>query len=354
MSAGEQMVRKFGDSWLTIHRADYHKILWDAAEKAGADLRLGAQVERLFADSVDSVDSVGVFLVGGECVTADVIVGADGLWSVTRDFVLGWHSPPIESGDMAHRATFKRGDLLGLQDSQVEELMNKGAVTCWMGPNRHAVFYPTDGGDSYNLVLLSANDMPQGVHEEIGNNDDMMLRFEGWDARLTTMISSISHVLKWKLFHHKELSEWTKGPVALLGDACHPTLPYQAQGAAMASEDGAVLGKLLGLLHKSKLPDKQYIPDVLKLYESLRKSRTTTNVQGAVSNRSTYHLPDGPQQQWRDACLAAANLYPVQTEFKIADEGYKTDMLGSDSVRECASAFENWVEKHRRDFRASI
>lgn len=189
------------------------------------------------------------------------------------------------------------------------------------------------------------------------------------------MISSISHVLKWKLFHHKELSEWTKvgesrglyhligslnsyiysqGPVALLGDACHPTLPYQAQGAAMASEDGAVLGKLLGLLHNSKLPDTQYIPDVLKLYESLRKSRTTTNVQGAVSNRSTYHLPDGLQQQWRDACLAAASLYPVQTEFKIADETYKMDMLGSDSVRECASAFENWVEKHRRDFRASM
>ncbi|KAK1856983.1 salicylate hydroxylase [Colletotrichum chrysophilum] len=335
MSAGEQMVRKFGDAWLTIHRADYHKILWDAAEKAGADLRLGAQVERLFADSVDYV---GVFLVGGECITADVIVGADGLWSVTRDFVLGWHSPPVESGDMAHRATFKRGDLLGLQDFQVEKLMNQGAVTCWMGPNRHAVFYPTDGGDSYNLVLLSANDMPQGVHEEIGNTDDMKLRFEGWDTRLTMMISSISHVLKWKLFHHKELSEWTKGAVALLGDACHPTLPYQAQGAAMASEDGAVLGKLLGLL----------------LYESLRKSRTTTNVQGAVSNRSTYHLPDGPQQQWRDACLAAANLYSVQTEFKIADEGYKIDMLGSDSVRECAIAFENWVEKHRRDCRASI
>ncbi|CAI0642922.1 unnamed protein product [Colletotrichum noveboracense] len=158
------------------------------------------------------------------------------------------------------------------------------------------------------------------------------------------MISSISHVLKWKLSHHKELSEWTKGPVALLRDACHPTLPYQAQGAAMASEDGAVLGKLLGLLHKSKLPDTQYIPDVLKLYESLR-SRV---------DRSTYHLPDGLQQQWRDACLAAASLYPVQTEFKIADEAYKMDMLGSDSVRECASAFENWVEKHRRDFRASM
>ncbi|KAH9225491.1 hypothetical protein K456DRAFT_1755397 [Colletotrichum gloeosporioides 23] len=282
MSAGEQMVRKFGDAWITIHRADYHKILWDAAEKAGADLRLGAQVERLFADSVDSV---GVFLVGGECITADVIVGADGPWSVTRDFVLGRHSPPVESGDMAHRATFKRGDLLGLQDSQVEELMNRDAVTCWMGPNRHAVFYPTDSGDSYNLVLLSANDMPQGFHEEIGNTDDMKLRFK----------------------------------VALLRDARHPTLPYQAQGAAMASEDGAVLGKLLGLLHKSKLPDTQYIPDVLKLYESLRKSRTTTN-----------------------------------TEFKIADEAYKMDMLGSDSVRECASAFENWVEKHRRDFRASM
>lgn len=85
-----------------------------------------------------------------------------------------------------------------------------------------------------------------------------------------------------------------QGSVALLGDACRPTLPYQAQEAAMAVEDGAVLGKLLGLLSQFPRIDETerhlLVPAALKLSESLRKSRTTLNVQGAVRNQEMYHM----------------------------------------------------------------
>jgi salicylate hydroxylase len=103
--------------------------------------------------------------------------------------------------------------------------------------------------------------------------------------RLQALIAEIPSSLKWKLQSFKPLETWVKGPVALLGDACHPTLPYQAQGAAMAVEDGACLGKLLGLAAKSKTN----IPEVLQLYEGLRKDRTTLNVEGANGNRKLYH-----------------------------------------------------------------
>lgn len=52
------------------------------------------------------------------------------------------------------------------------------------------------------------------------------------------------------------------------GDSCHPMLPYLAQGANSSLEDGAVLGQLLG-----HMTDKAQLPRILRLYETLRKSR---------------------------------------------------------------------------------
>ena len=111
----------------------------------------------------------------------------------------------------------------------------------------------------------------------------------------------------------------------------------------MAVEDGAVLGKLLGLLDKSQIHDeKNHIPEILKLYESLRKTRTTTNVQGANSNRVSYHLPDGPLQQERDACLSRGvrSLTGVRNHF--ADLEYLRSLLAFDAVGEAIQAFEKW------------
>ncbi|KAJ4310575.1 hypothetical protein N0V84_010910 [Fusarium piperis] len=112
----------------------------------------------------------------------------------------------------------------------------------------------------------------------------------------------------------------------------------------MAVEDGAVLGKLLGLLDKSQIKDdeKNQIPEILKLYESLRKTRTTTNVQGANSNRVSYHLPDGPLQQERDASLSRGvrSLTGVRTHF--ADWEYLRSLLAFDAVGEAIQAFKKW------------
>lgn len=126
--------------------------------------------------------------------------------------------------------------------------------------------------------------------------------------------------------------------MTLLGDACHPTLPYQAQGAAMAVEDGAVLGRLLGLFNSTPTAGIS-VTHVLDLYERLRKSRTTTSVQGAVSNRRMYHMPDGVQQVERDAELEAAD-YSKPSLYRWLDPEYNRDMLGFDVVMDCEKAFE--------------
>lgn len=231
--------------------------------------------------------------------------------------------------------------------------MSKHTVTLWMGPSSHAVFYPMRSGEEFNLVLLCPDNLPSSVRTQPGNFEEMREVFKGWDPVISKIISKVREkpVLKWKLLHHKELTRWTRECVALLGDSCHPSLPYQAQGAAMAVEDAAVLGTLLGLyqasLSTSSTGRQTTIPEVLKLYESLQKERTTTNVQGAVSNRSMYHMADGPEQEERDMILMGTKQAMVEgdgnSKFIFIDSGYQKKLLGRDSVADARRAWQEWT-----------
>ncbi|KAH1498606.1 hypothetical protein KXW18_005215 [Aspergillus fumigatus] len=300
MPCGESIVKEYGAPWIVIHRADYHRILLDKARDLGVAIRLGALVEKVLVDDT-------AVIVGSETIAGDVIIGADGLWSKIREAVLDEPHPPEETGDLAYRATFSRAQLLALNDPEVKALCEKQGVTAWLGPKKHAVFYPVRGGHEYNLVLLQPDDLPPGVRTTQGDVDEMRYGYREWDPTLAKMISCIPAVLKWKLCHLPELPRWTKGSVTLLGDACHPTLPYQAQGAAMAVEDGAVLGLLLH--HVASSPDyRSKIPQALKLYEDVRKPRTARNVQGAIRNRGGFHLEDGLLQRLRDLVLSWSGL----------------------------------------------
>ena len=117
----------------------------------------------------------------------------------------------------------------------------------------------------------------------------------------------------------------------------------------MAVEDGAVIGYLLGSLSKSLASDRDQSPNrtdlisrVLKLYERLRKSRTTLNVRGAMANRIFYHMPDGAGQEKRDEVLATADYKTVRTEYNWVDSKYQRDLLAYDAVKEASNAFEQW------------
>jgi salicylate hydroxylase len=135
--------------------------------------------------------------------------------------------------------------------------------------------------------------------------------------------------------------------VALLGDACHPTLPYQAQGAAMAVEDGCALGIVLGLLSRLDVArPRTLVPDVLKLYESMRKHRTTVNVQGAIENRKLYHMEDGPGADARNAALRGTDWFDPQSKnpWKWANLGYLKDLMGFDTIQDARDRFGAWRE----------
>lgn len=212
-----------------IHRGDYQHVLLKSAEEAGVNLVLSAEVTAI-TPAVAGTNEEGrecVALKDGRNFAADVVVGADGLWSMCREYVLEHPAPPKETGHLAFRGTFSRKQLLALRDDKVDQLMEASNIQVWIGPDQHAVFYPLRDHTEYNLVLICSDDLPEGVRTANGSLEEMRALFEGWDPMLTRVISCQSTALKWKLLHFKELDTWCRGVVALLGDASHPTLPYQ-------------------------------------------------------------------------------------------------------------------------------
>lgn len=163
------------------------------------------------------------------------------------------------------------------------ELVNNPAINYWMGLNAHAVCYLLKGGGLYNIVLACPDNLPELVNTQAADIQEMRDFFAKWDPRLKTLLSIVQETSKWRLQNSEEMKKWShpSGKFALLGDACHATLPYLAQGAAMAVEDGAVLGTLM-----EKLGDKAQLKDVLVIYEKLRKERTTHVVKSSRSRTS--------------------------------------------------------------------
>ncbi|KAJ9612792.1 hypothetical protein H2204_014897 [Knufia peltigerae] len=343
-NGGKKMIEDFNGPWFVIHRADYHGVLLDETLRLGGALRLDAEVVEIDYEA----ERPQVVLHTGEVISGDVIVGADGLWSKIRDIILGEASPPTPTGDLAYRGTFSRDQLEAFNDPGINELINSRCTYNWVGPDRHSVFYPVRDATAFNLVLIRPDNLPPGTRTETGDIDEMRMTYEGWDPVLSKIISCHNSVLKWKLCHHDELRTWVKNNLVMIGDACHPTLPYQAQGAAMAAEDGLVLGLLLGRLqNETSIPDdekRSHINSALQLFENLRKKRTTTNVKGARANRIMYHMHDGPEQEARDQDLADVD-WVKPSRWGWADPGYQKQMLAFDSVADTHKAFDRWLSE---------
>lgn len=261
-----------------------------------------------------------------------------------RERVLDQPDLPQETGDLAYRGTFSRKQFAALNDPRIDALMQDNMAQLWMGPDKHCSFYPVRGGNEFNLVMLRPDDLPRGARSAAGELEEVRETFKDWDPVIQSMISCMPSVLKWKLLHMKELSRWVAGNVALLGDACHPSLPYQAQGAAMAVEDGCCLGILLGRLAQQSIIDQKAegkIGSILCLYESLRKSRTTMNVQGSINNRKMFHMHDGAAQVTRDEVLAKVN-WRDPCVWQWGDPEYMKRLYGFDVVSDTERAFQRW------------
>ncbi|KAL4870305.1 hypothetical protein BDV12DRAFT_166112 [Aspergillus spectabilis] len=296
-----RMRGRYGAPFVDLHRVDLQQALLKRARGVGVRVVLSERVVRIedLGDDGEGEATATILTESGTTYTADLIIAADGLWSKCRECLLGQKDDPLPTGDLAYRIVLHVDKI---QDRELKAFVLNPQVHFWIGPGAHVVSYSLRGGDMINIVLLVPDNLPAGVSRQAGSVEEMRELFRGWDPLLTRFLSYVDKVDKWKLMHNSEMSTWINpsSTLVFVGDACHPMLPYLAQGANSSLEDGAVLGGLLG-----HLKSKAQLPKVLKLYESLRKERGEAIVRETFRQRRDFHLPDGPEQEKRDEIFLA-------------------------------------------------
>ncbi|KAE8354509.1 salicylate hydroxylase [Aspergillus coremiiformis] len=319
-----------------IHRADLHNAL---VEKALALPNVKLRVNSAVIDVHFS--PAYVTLANGTVIGGDVVIAADGIKSTIRHHLLGEVSPSkaVPTGDAAYRIMLPRSVME--KDPELKELVDENQATRWLGPDRHIVAYPVRKHELFNVVLLHPD--RHGVEESWttkGLKQEMVDNYRGWDRRVQKLIDLVvdDEILEWKLCLHPPLKTWIKGNVALIGDACHPMLPYVAQGAAQAVEDAAALGVLL-----STISSRRDIPLALQAYEKSRKHRAETVQQLGSANRIMLHLPDGPEQQVRDEQFRLSMTGGFNPD-RWTDRDTHAFLWGWDAE---TAALEAWNEIHK-------
>ncbi|KAF7719711.1 Aromatic-ring hydroxylase-like protein [Penicillium ucsense] len=281
---------KYNAPFIDLHRVDLQQALFERAQELGVTFHLGERI------ALVDFETTTVYSETGHQFTGDLIVAADGLWSRCREALVGHKDEPLPTGDLAYRIVLSADQI---QDPELKALVENPEVHFWIGPGAHAVGYSVRGGKMYNIVLLVPDNLPPGVSRQAGSVDEMKELFVGWDPILNRFLDCVKsgRIDKWKLMHHGEMENWVndRSNLVFIGDACHPMLPYLAQGANSSLEDGAVLGLLLG-----RMSNKSQLPRILRLYESLRKSRGESIVRETFKQRHDFHMVDGEEQVKRD------------------------------------------------------
>ncbi|MEH6757854.1 MAG: FAD-dependent monooxygenase [Parasphingorhabdus sp.] len=260
----------FGAPYLHIHRADLLDILKEAlADRISGGIRTGVTVTGYGQNK----DEAWAFLADGSKVAGDVLVGADGIRSVIRSQMIGAEAP-VFTGNVAWRAVVP-----------VEKLGRNAPLpvsSAWFGEGKHAVTYLLRGGKLANFVgVVERDDWKNESWTEQGSRADALADFAGWHPTITTLLEQADSFYRWALFDRAPLNQWVDGRVTLLGDACHPMLPFMAQGAVQAIEDGYVLARCLA--------KKEGIDAALSAYFEARHDRTAKVQAAARTNMEMFH-----------------------------------------------------------------
>lgn len=285
---GRDIAFRYGTPYWVMHRGDLQAVLRDAAiGHPDISLHLGARVE----DFALHPNGVTVQMRRGVETQEErgiALIGADGLWSLIRTR-LGLSSPPLFQYRTAWRALVDADDL---RDEFREPL-----VQLWLGRNAHLVHYPVSGGRRVNVVAIVNDRTAKSDWSTPGAREDIMARFSArdWAQTARDLMNEPESWLTWSLYDRPAQSKWGHGAITLIGDAAHPTLPYLAQGAAMAIEDAVTVAKCL----EDKSAD---LSGALRMYEGLRRQRTARVRRAARFTGKLYHM-GGPQALARNVAL---------------------------------------------------
>jgi salicylate hydroxylase len=290
---GQRSLDTYGAPYVTVHRADLHRVLLQKLMRSGlAQLHLDSEVEAV-QQAADGIQISGTSLPASltEFSQFSAMVGADGLWSATRQFVVPRTTPRV-TGLLAYRA------LLPMQF--LPEKLRLQDVNVWLGPRLHAVLYPVQCGECLNLVVVVQGQPPANLDDwdHAGHKEELDRAMGPIHADLRDMLAAVPAWRLWPLCDRPPLQgphEMAKGRIALLGDAAHPMRPFLAQGAGMAIEDAAALARSWA---RADLP----VEDRLQMYAQARWARNAQVQQRSIRNGQIFHL-QGPLRWGRNVAM---------------------------------------------------
>jgi salicylate hydroxylase len=229
---GDVAEARYGAPYLVMARQVLHSLLLSAA-RAAPDITLTCGVRVASCSVIDEHVFFGGSQ-GSKPLEGCGLVAADGVHSVLRrQFFSGARESP--SGKTALRA------LIPMPSSLSEN--EKHAVCVWMAPNAHLVHYPIGDTGELNVVAVLSDLALPAVSDTPIKSADLQVAFRSWTRDVRDLMSSADRWTRWPLYALPPLSEWSRGPVTLVGDAAHPLQPFLASGAVMAIEDAAVLAE---------------------------------------------------------------------------------------------------------------
>lgn len=278
LAMGDTAEQKYGAPQLTIHRADLLAALSTAFPSER--VLFGKHVQDIEAEEQGAT----VSFADGSRHQLDLLIGADGIHSAVRGAMFGQERPRF-TGVVAYRAVVPAARLAGLPNLQ--------AFTKWWGPTPESqiVTFPLNAGKD---IFIFATTAQESWHLESwttqGSVQELRDSYAGYHPDARALLGACDEVLKTALYERDPMPAWVKGHMAVLGDAAHPMMPFMAQGAGMAIEDGVVLACSM-----RKVQQAAEIPEALRGYESLRKERAS-KIQ--LGSRSNNWLREGGNADW--------------------------------------------------------
>lgn len=270
---GAESVRKYGFPYYMVYRPDLHSLMERHVRQLQPDaIRLGVKV--VGVKQQDGI--VELEVESGERICGEILIGADGVHSRVRGALFGKGDAQF-TGCLAWRGLIPR--------EKIPRHLQTNVGTNWIGPGAHVIHYPLRNGELMNFVgIVERSDWQVESWTERGSIEECLKDFELWHDDVHTLIWGIQQPFKWALLSRQPMPQWTTGRATLLGDAGHPTLPFLAQGAVMALEDGIVLARCLAA-------NADRPAEALARYEELRLERTSRIVLGSAANLARFHNP---------------------------------------------------------------
>ncbi|TVY43045.1 FAD-dependent monooxygenase, partial [Lachnellula occidentalis] len=333
---------RYGAPMGVIHRGDLQRILLNAAKKSGCQVLTSQTV--MAADPSFSRLQVRDNKTGiTSWFLSDVVLAADGIQSTLRKQMVlarGHRYQSTPTGDAAYRLLIPRERIQ--HDEMLLKMLDQDVAMRYMGPGGHIMAYPVMRNTVYNIVLLHPAKATTKVADNAwttkGSRKEMMTFYSGWSPAIKAWLEYANdEILEWTLNTYPPLPSWVQGNVALIGDACHPMLPYVAQGAANAMEDAAVL--MTAFTYTAD------VPLALRVYEAVRKERAEKIAASAAATGKSLHLLDGLEQQMRDEAIRNAGKKNPEKNADHADKwrdaSWQDYMWRVDVMRETV---EKWEE----------